>query len=171
MKLHYDCVSESDSFEKKSLYTSAFCKLLTFDEPENFESTYEWMMKWHKDEIPGQKLTVCLFEGEKVEDNLLSVLRVWSSPYCEQKWLIEGLEVYEEKRRLGYGKITVQLALEALSNRAVEVVYVNIHEDNEPSIKLHESLGFELVSRGTLNSWGDFRVNNNQYKLNLRKRS
>lgn len=35
-------------------------------------------------------------------------VRLWRTPYCDHKWLIEGLEVIAPKREQGIGKLLVK---------------------------------------------------------------
>lgn len=132
---------------------------------DNFDSTFMFFKNWFDGAILGSKMTfVAEFEGE-----LIGVTRFWESPHCDYKWLNEGLEVIESKRGLGVGKALVEHGMSELKKLQVQELYVNIAQTNDISIKLHESIGFSKVSTGSLNSFGDFRANVDQYKIEVFK--
>ena len=105
----------------------------------------------------------------KEKDYIIGVTRFWKTPYCNNKWLIEGLEVIPPKRKLGVGKSIVKHGISLLHELTDENIFVNISNKNIPSIKLHESLGFKKISNGSINSLGDYRENIDQYLIVLKR--
>jgi ribosomal protein S18 acetylase RimI-like enzyme len=92
-------------------------------------------------------------------------VRFWRSPYCDNKWLIGGLEVIATERRKGIGKSMVAEGIRILQSRTGEKIFVHIADKNTPSIKLHEGLGFKKINSGSINSYGDFREHVCEYVL------
>jgi RimJ/RimL family protein N-acetyltransferase len=136
-------------------------RVLTYSEPENFKDCFEWWKKWFSDKIPGEKLTIVAEE----KDNVIGLTRFWKTPYCDNKWLIEGLEVISPERKKGIGKSIVMEGIRILHNITNEPIYVHIANNNIVSIKLHESIGFKKISSGSINSYGDFRSHVDEYLL------
>lgn len=54
-----------------------------------------------------------------------------------------GLEVFSEFQRQGFGKQAVKSALQICRNKGYKIVCNQVRTDNEPSIALQKSLGFE----------------------------
>ncbi len=165
--LHMDVVCNTDDSIAKLKFVDDIAKLLARGDMDDYNNLSEWLRKWHNDEIPGEKITISMFEMINNSHDIVGVIRLWKSPYCNEKWLIEGLEVEENSRRKGYGERLISKGIEELMKRNIKNIYANIHNKNNPSISLHEKLGFELESEGCNNSFGDLRENNNQYKLHL----
>lgn len=92
---------------------------------------------------------------------------MWRTPYCGQKWLIEGLEVIAPKRGQGIGKLLVKKGIELLSNQGIKRISANINKNNIASIALHQSLGFQKSSSGAVNSYGEYREHLDEYILKL----
>lgn len=136
-------------------------QVLTYSEPENFEDCVQWWEKWFSDEIPGEKLTIIAEE----QNNVIGVVRFWKSPFCDNKWLIEGLEVIPPKRKNGIGKSIVLEGIRILRNANIDKIFVHIANDNTASIKLHEGIGFKKISSGSVNSYGDFRRHVDEYVI------
>ncbi|WBW99312.1 GNAT family N-acetyltransferase [Oceanirhabdus sp. W0125-5] len=136
-------------------------KVLTFEEPENFTSCIKWWNEWFTDKIPGEKITIIAKEKNQV----IGLTRFWKTPFCYNKWLIEGLEVIPPKRRSGVGKAIIKYGISLLNDVTDEKVYVHISNKNIPSIKLHESIGFKKISNGSINSFGDYREHIDEYLL------
>lgn len=140
-------------------------KLLAYSEPERIDDFYEFWKNWFEDKIPGEKFTVIMSETKNSE--VIGVVRFWKSPYCNNKWLIEGLEVIENKRRLGIGSKLVKEGIKNLILMKVPEVYVHIKNNNYKSINLHLKLDFKEISKGSRNSFGNYNDNINEYVLNL----
>ena len=68
-----------------------------------------------------------------------SALRL--EPYRDG-WLLEALETAPDHRRKGYGRALVEAVL-ALPG--YERIYSHIHRENFPSLRLHESCGFQKI--------------------------
>lgn len=143
-------------------------KVLFDQEPDGVEESEEWWINWLEDKIPGDKLTIVaeipIPHNERVP---VAVVRFWRTPYVENKWLIEGLEVIASYRQRGLAREMVKYGLGLLAERGVTTVSANIDQQNIPSIKLHESLGFRKVSTGSVNSLGDYREHIDEYRLSL----
>ncbi|WP_017415793.1 GNAT family N-acetyltransferase [Clostridium tunisiense] len=138
-------------------------QLLTYSEPENFEECKKWWEQWFSDKIPGEKLTIIA----KEENNIIGVTRFWKTPFCNNKWLIEGLEVIPLKRRKGVGKAIVIEGVRILRGITNEKIFVNISNKNIESKRLHEGLGFKKISSGSLNSYGEYRNHIDEYVLEV----
>lgn len=137
--------------------------VLTYSEPENFDDCVKWWESWFSDKIPGDKVTVIA----QKQNNIIGVARFWKTPFCSNKWLIEGLEVIPTERRKGIGKSIVTEGIRILHETTNERVFVHISNKNISSIKLHESIGFKKVSSGVINSHGDFRGHVSEYALEI----
>ncbi|MEG0773894.1 GNAT family N-acetyltransferase [Clostridium sp.] len=135
--------------------------VLTYEEPQNFGNCFKWWETWFSHEIPGDKITII---AEK-EDSIVGVVRFWRTPFCNNKWLIEGLEVISPERKKGIGKSMVLEGIDMLRNTTNEEIFVHIANKNTASIKLHESIGFKKVSTGSINSYGYFRAHVDEYLL------
>lgn len=135
--------------------------VLTYSEPENFKECEKWWEQWFSEKIPGDKLTIIA----KEENNIIGVTRFWNTPFCNNKWLIEGLEVIPPKRRKGVGKAIVTEGISILKGITNEKIFVNISNKNIESKRLHEGLGFKKISIGSLNSYGEFRNHIDEYVL------
>lgn len=136
-------------------------KVLTYSEPKNFEECLCWWGEWFSDKIPGVKLTIIAEE----QKNIVGVARFWKTPFCNNKWLIEGLEVIPPKRKKGIGKSIVIEGIRLLRGITDEQVFVHINNKNTASIRLHEEIGFKKISNGSINSYGDFRSLVDEYLL------
>lgn len=123
----------------------------------------EFWQDWFSAKIPGVKMTLVAIEKEVP----IGAVRLWQSPYCDHKWLVEGLEVLESARRRGIGEALVRRGIELLRERGQQTLFAHIHRNNTASINLHHKLGFHLVSEGYINSWGEPRDNGNEYRLKL----
>lgn len=134
-------------------------QVLTYEEPENFKECLKWWEGWFFDKVPGDKLTIVAEE----QNNIIGVTRFWKTPYCSDKWLIEGLEVIPPKRRRGIGRAIVMEGIFILQNISKEKIFVNIANENIASIKLHEGIGFKKISNGAINSYGDYRSHIDEY--------
>lgn len=135
--------------------------VLTYEEPESFQECLKWWEGWFSDKIPGDKLTIIAQE----QNNIIGVTRFWKTPFCNNKWLIEGLEVIPTERKKGIGKSIVMEGIRILRNTTNENIFVNIANKNIASIKLHEGIGFTKISSGTINSYGDFRGHIDEFML------
>lgn len=138
-------------------------QVLTYSEPENFEECLKWWEQWFSDKIPGDKLTVIA----KEENNIIGITRFWKTPFCNNKWLIEGLEVIPPKRRKGVGRAIIAEGIGILKDKTNENIFVHISNNNTPSKKLHEELGFKKISNGSINSYGNFRTHIDEYILEI----
>ena len=118
--------------------------------------------------MQGDKLTIVAEDDHK---KFIGVVRFWCSPCCNNKWLIEGLEIIQPMRGKGVGKTMVMYGLKRLNDLGIEKVSENIKNNNLPSIKLHENLGFVRISIGCFNSFGEFRKNiEDEYIMILNKK-
>lgn len=138
-------------------------QVLTYSEPENFEECGKWWEQWFYDKIPGDKLTIIA----KEENNIIGVTRFWKTPFCNNKWLIEGLEVISPKRRKGVGKAIVTEGIRIFKGITNEKIFVHIAGENNESKRLHEGLGFKKISSGSINSYGKFRNHIDEYVLEV----
>lgn len=154
------------SIDSIEIVVSQITYILSFDEPESLNDLTQFFYDWFSDKIPGQKVTI-VAEEQNTDGSVqpIGVVRFWKTPYCQDKWLIEGLAVISSKRRLGIGRAMVEHGLEILRERGVDQVSANISNRNIASIKLHESLGFTKVSTGSLNSFGEWRDHVDEYSL------
>lgn len=142
----------------------SLARVLCFEEPEMMEISKQFWIDWLDNKIEGEKITVVAQEiNEDNDKKFVGVVRFWKTPYCNNKWLVEGLEVILPERRKGIGKSMVQYGLEILIEMGVKEVSVHIRNNNIASIRLHESLGFIKVSSGSINSFGDFREHIDEY--------
>lgn len=112
----------------KQLINQLF-QVLTYSEPENFEECGKWWEQWFYDKIPGDKLTIIA----KEENNIIGVTRFWKTPFCNNKWLIEGLEVISPKRRKGVGKAIVTEGIRIFKGITNEKIFVHIAGENNES--------------------------------------
>jgi len=138
-------------------------QVLTYSEPENFEECEKWWGQWFSDKIPGDKLTIVA----KEKNNIIGVVRFWRTPFCNNKWLIEGLEVILPQRSKGVGKAIVTEGIRILKGITNEKIFVHIDGENNKSKRLHEGLGFKKISSGSINSYGKFRNHIDEYVLEV----
>lgn len=138
-------------------------QVLTYSEAENFKECEKWWGQWVSDKIPGDKITIVA----KEENNIIGVVRFWRTPFCNNKWLIEGLEVIPPKRRNGIGKAIVTKGIRILKGITNEKIFVHIDSENNESKRLHEGLGFQKISSGSINSYGVYRSHIDEYILEV----
>lgn len=77
----------------------------------------------------------------EAEGRYVSALRL--EPY-QDGLLLEGLTTHPGVRRKGYASALVK-AVQALPG--VTVLYSHVDKDNRPSLALHDTLGFQVISR------------------------
>lgn len=77
-------------------------------------------------------------------------LSVWTG--SEDAWL-EDVFVDEAARGKGYGRILVTAAVERARSRGCGRIQLDANRDNEPAIRLYESIGFENGHNPA--KWGD----------------
>lgn len=77
-------------------------------------------------------------------------LSVWTG--SEDAWL-EDVFVDEAARGKGYGRILVTAAVERARSRGCGRIQLDANRDNEPAVRLYESLGFENGHNPA--KWGD----------------
>jgi L-amino acid N-acyltransferase YncA len=65
----------------------------------------------------------------------------------------------------GIGKSIVIEGIHLLREITDEQVFVHINNKNIASIGLHEGIGFKKISSGSINSYGDFRSQVDEYLL------
>ena len=86
----------------------------------------------------------------------MSLYAVWSldgtyraalrvEPYLDGL-LLESVETAPEYRRQGYAYILISKMMEYLQKQGIRYVYSHVHKQNFPSLKLHEKIGFSVVS-------------------------
>lgn len=144
-------------------------KILSDDEPEGIESVREFWHDWFSERIEGEKFTIVAAERGAMDDQkFLGVVRLWRTPYCGNKWFIEGLEVIAPKRKQGIGQALVRKAIGLLVNAGYHSVSANIRRDNWSSVALHRSVGFSKFSTGATNSYGEYRHYSDEYVLRIR---
>ncbi|MCK8061147.1 MULTISPECIES: GNAT family N-acetyltransferase [unclassified Fusibacter] len=132
-----------------------------YEYDEEKQSNAKWFSDWFNGIVKGEKFTVIALQDEKI----IGICRFWSSPFCDNEWLIEGLETKKCYRNIGLAISMINYGINELKNREVSKIQSNIDYRNLPSIRLHEKLGFQLISNGSNNSFGDFRENSNRYQL------
>ncbi|MCX8179316.1 MAG: GNAT family N-acetyltransferase [Candidatus Aenigmarchaeota archaeon] len=67
----------------------------------------------------------------------------------EKQWAFNILIGDPQQRRRGYGTEAASLFLEHLKKLGLEGVYSYVKSYNDPSIRLHERLGFKKISSGS----------------------
>lgn len=167
MDLILDIVTHEDALEKKMTAADDTARLLSCGTQDGYLENLAFLEKWHKDDIPGEKVTLSLYESDNDIRTLVGVLRIWRSPYCEDKWLLEGLEIALDKRRQGYGHRLVEAALTLLREKGIKTAYLNINSRNKVSHQLAIDMGFEQCSTGCTNSFGHELTTSNHYKYDL----
>ena len=169
MKISVFAVEPSDISEQR---IRDLTRVLSYDEPAHEDSARTFWLGWFSEKIEGEKRTVVAEKHDATTNisEIVGVVRLWRTPYVNHKWLIEGLEVISTRRRQGIGKSLLEKAIELLSAEGVDKVSVNISRNNTASVNLHISLGFEKSSTGSLNSYGNYRQNVDQYSLVLQDR-
>lgn len=142
--------------------------LLSYREADRFDELKVFWCKWLLNKIEGEKITVIAEETYKGGNReIVGVVRFWKTPYCNNKWLIEGLEVILHKRRQGIAEQMIKYGLKELRQKGVKEIAVNIRNNNIPSIRVHAKLGFTKVSSGAINSYGDYKEYIDEYNLHL----
>lgn len=168
MSINIKVIDYSCNFENNRIIED-LAGVLCFEEPEMIETSKEHWRDWLSNKIEGDKITIAAEETDNNNHRLVGVVRFWKTPYCNYKWLIEGLEVISTKRRKGIGRAMVECGLDKLRKYGIEKVSANIANNNISPIKLHESLGFVKTSSGSVNSFGDFRERVDEYTLILKR--
>jgi L-amino acid N-acyltransferase YncA len=169
MDISFKLIESSEKFSDTQILDK-LAKILCYDEPELLDNSKNFWNDWLSNKISGAKITL-VAEVIDEDDKQLSigVVRFWETPYCGNKWFVEGFEVISPWRRKGIGKLMIEYGLETLKGMGLENVYANISNKNIPSIRLHESLGFCKVSSGALNSYGQYRENADRYEINIKE--
>lgn len=160
---------------------------LACSKPDRLDDFRAFWDDWAAGRIPGCKITVVAWEGGPplpcagsaahtgfTDGNpslptALGVVRLWESPYCGDKWFVEGLEVLESHRRRGIATKMMERAIRELrSMNATETLYAHVRDGNEASIRTLRRLGFVCVSQGHyISSCGEPRDNGSEYALSL----
>ena len=65
-----------------------------------------------------------------------------------------GPEIFSAYQRQGLGKEAICIALDTAKSRGYKIVAQQVQSDNDPSIALHKSLGFETDRYGYINRKG-----------------
>lgn len=154
---------ENLSIIYKNNLISSITSLLCEESSENINHCINWIKQWFENEISGDKHTFIALDN----DNLVGIVRLWSTPYLGNKWYIEGLEVSSSQRRKGIASKLITTAINYSKENNIPNLWSNISISNAASIKLHESLGFKLASKGSCNTYGSYRPNNNCYYIDL----
>lgn len=154
---------ENLSIIYKNNLISAITSLLCEESSENINHCITFIKQWFENEISGDKHTFIALDN----DNLVGIVRLWSTPYLGNKWYIEGLEVSPSQRRKGIASKLITTAINYSKEASIPNLWSNISISNASSIKLHESLGFKLASKGSCNTYGSYRPNNNCYYIDL----
>lgn len=141
--------------------------VLCGDDKELFDDLKTFWTRWFTNKIEGNKITVFAQVHKDDVEIPVGVVRFWSTPYLDGKWLVEGLEVLESHRKKHVGLNMMELGLSEIKNMNIGAVSANIDNENIASIELHKKLGFKKVSEGSLNSYGDYREHIDEYVLNL----
>lgn len=141
-------------------------ELLAEEEPDRINDFMMFWKDWFQDKQNGNRFTI--IAKESTGDKVIGVARFWQSPYCDNKWLIEGLQVFSSRRGKGVGRALVEHGIKKLKEKNVEHMYVHILRGNTASESLHKRAGFVKVAKGTKNSLGFFRQNLDEYCLRLR---
>jgi L-amino acid N-acyltransferase YncA len=157
------CIRKVEMEDVNKQLMEQLSQVLTYEEPENFEECLKWWEEWFSNKIPGDKLTIIA----KAQNNIIGVKRFWKTPFCNNKWLIEGLEVISPERKKGIGKSIVMEGIRILQNTTNEKIFVNIANKNIASISLHEGIGFKKISNGAINSLGDFKGHVDEYLIEI----
>lgn len=147
----------------------ALAHVLCYEEPAQVGRSVQFWTDWFSAQIPGEKFTFAAEEcGISVaERKFVGVARLWKTPYCDNKWLLEGLEVIPPRRRRGIGTALLKKAIGVLADLQVPSLSAQIHRNNGASIALHRSLGFEKLSSGSRNSFGEYREQSDEYVLKV----
>lgn len=66
-----------------------------------------------------------------------------------------GPEIFPAFQRRGFAKEAMRLALETAKKKGCRIAAQQVRSDNQPSIALHKSLGFETDAYGYINKKGD----------------
>lgn len=135
--------------------------LFEYEDENEKQSNAKWFSDWFNGVVKGDKFTVVASQNEKI----IGMCRFWCSPFCDDEWFIEGLETKKEYRNFGLATSILIHGFDELKSREVTKIQSNIDYRNLPSIKLHEKLGFQLISKGSNNSFGDYRENMYRYQL------
>ncbi|WP_066506731.1 GNAT family N-acetyltransferase [Abyssisolibacter fermentans] len=162
-------IDDKNGKEKGIAYIEKLAQLLADSQPDRIDDFRKFWHDWFETKIPGDKITVFILKKEDRDEktSAVGVVRFWQTPYCNNIWLVEGLEVRKNERRLGIGGDLVQTGIKVLKNIGVKNIFVHINKNNIPSIKFHENLGFMKIADGCNDSYGDFRESLNRYILNL----
>jgi len=143
--------------------TENVLSVFEYETEEERQSNAIWYSDWFSGVIKGEKFTVIAAQNDKI----IGVCRFWSSPFCNSEWFIEGLETNKCYRNLGLATSMINYGLNELKSRGESRIQSNIDYRNLPSIRLHEKLGFQLISTGSNNIYGDYRENTNRYLLRI----
>lgn len=145
---------------------SQLATLLAEEEPDRINDFTMFWKDWFQDKQKGNRFTI--IAKEAAGNKIIGVARFWQSPYCDNKWLIEGLQVLSCRRGEGVGKSLVKNGIKLLKEKDVEYLYVHILRGNVASESLHKSVGFTKIAKGINNSLGFFRQNIDEYCLRLK---
>lgn len=99
-----------------------------------------------------QKYHYCDFTGEKITDidyeilhGELEIGHCYATIYHDiSEAKLESFKIYEEFRRVGFGKLSFELILNHVlkSTSKSTVITLTVWETNTPAIKIYKSLGF-----------------------------
>lgn len=136
-------------------------KVICYENIKDLDKCINFWTNWLYNEIPGEKLTIVA----KYKKNIVGVVRIWNSPFCEDKWLIEGLHVITPRQGYGIEKTIVKYAIDTIRDMTNSDIYVHLNNENIESISVHEGLGFKKISTGCINSFGQVKENYDEYIL------
>ena len=81
-----------------------------------------------------------------INNNLVSMINGCEYDNINNEWCLFSLFTKKEYRKLGYGERILKLAIEGIENYEYSKIIVGIEEENIPSIKLHEKVGFNYCN-------------------------
>lgn len=87
-----------------------------------------------------------------IDSNIIAIGHV--ERMKENHWRIEKVYVKKEHRRKGYGREMLKFLINACRSKGAKSAESAAYYKNTPSIRMHESAGFERIS---IKFWKDFK--------------
>lgn len=118
----------------------------------SFDEAYKYWQKFFTPRKMRKRFVVVAEDKEDIEKFIGSVefsreLDIWTN------WFIRALRVMEDYRRLGIGTAMEQYGFEIIKKEKGEAAFAAINNTNNPSIGLHEKLGFKKQNYKKLSNW------------------
>ena len=140
MLCYFDRICDLDIMQLKSVYEESICKLADEFWLQNDQKHLEAEQQFYADLCEFYSINGARAAVWKENSMYISALRI---ERYKDGFLISSLETLPSVRSHGYASKLLKAVVETVGESKV---YSHIHKDNIASMKLHKSLGFEIIA-------------------------